>query len=104
MSMQLHICLLAQTSTINKSSLVSLSFLPVAHLVDDLSRHVGYQHFGKMLSTLVKLLYCSENVKLLNLLLGQSIVHMPFSKFMKHPQTKFHADTISHSEVIIGQK
>jgi len=25
---------------------------------------------------------------------------MPFSRFIKRPQTKFHADTMSHSKVI----
>jgi len=48
-------------------------------------------------------------VKSLSLSLRQSKVNkvkffLPFQKFMKRPQTKFHADTMSHSKVIRSKK
>jgi len=42
-------------SMVNKTSLVSLSFSPVAYLVDDLCWHASYQHCGKLLFAWVKL-------------------------------------------------
>jgi len=57
-----------------------------------------------MLSALVKLLNSSEKVILLYLLLREPIVHMLFSKVMKSPQIKFHADAMSHSKGIRSKK
>jgi len=146
MPTQLHICLLAQTSTVNESSLVEFytciwGMISVDILVirgGDRHFHLGgplegpvlqqgelsmvcvglqcsgmtsrgkfwggqaklwggsgplwhppssaparYQHCRNMLSASVKLLYSSEKVKLLYLLLRQPIVRVPFSKFVK---------------------
>jgi len=53
--------------------------------------------------------FANSASKVIMLRLGQPKVNkvkifLPFQKFMKRPQTKFHADTMSHFKVIRSKK